>query len=296
MSFLNKIKPYFYFTRNEKKGMSVLMILLLLIISLKILLPILISSDNITEPSFEIVQVKKSNAAAKPVDRTDVYSDLYQVNNQLDPELKVNPNIASYSDLLKIGLSKFAADNLIKYRYKGGRFNSISDLNKIYGVDTVQLFQRRNQIIFSQPGTSSEQKPDKKFKLELNTADSASLQFIPCIGPILALRIIKYRNLLGGFHSVYQLKEVYGIDSTCYHNLSENIQIDTSLIHKLNLNTCSESEFYNHPYISRYQARAIVKYRQYEGEFRSVYQLKQNYILSNADFQKATKYLYLGKD
>ena len=48
--------------------------------------------------------------------------------------------------------------------------------------------------------------------VELNMADTTTLKKVPGIGPVFANRIVKYRNLLGGFYAVSQLREVYGID------------------------------------------------------------------------------------
>ena len=52
--------------------------------------------------------------------------------------------------------------------------------------------------------------------VELNTADTTILKKVPGIGSTFARRIMKYRELLGGFYDVSQLAEVYGIDEERY--------------------------------------------------------------------------------
>ena len=47
--------------------------------------------------------------------------------------------------------------------------------------------------------------------VEINTADSAELMRLNGIGASFSRRIVKYRNLLGGFISKEQLLEVYGM-------------------------------------------------------------------------------------
>ena len=55
--------------------------------------------------------------------------------------------------------------------------------------------------------------------VELNTADTTILKKVPGIGSTFARRIMKYRELLGGFYDVSQLAEVYGIDEERYQAL-----------------------------------------------------------------------------
>lgn len=101
--------------------------------------------------------------------------------------------------------------------------------------------------------------------LELNTADTAALKKIPGIGSVFSNRIVKYRNLLGGFYSVAQLSEVYGIDEDRYHALKGWFSADPTLIHKRSLNTLSADSLYRHPYLSRPQVRAILQQRRQKG-------------------------------
>lgn len=102
--------------------------------------------------------------------------------------------------------------------------------------------------------------------LELNTADTTVLKKIPGIGTTFSNRIIKYRNLLGGFYSVTQLSEVYGIDEDRYQALKEWFTADPQLIRKRSLNTLPADSLYRHPYLSKPQARAILRQRQQKGK------------------------------
>lgn len=47
--------------------------------------------------------------------------------------------------------------------------------------------------------------------VEINTADSAMFEHLRGIGPTLAKRIVAYRSALGGFVSVNQIAEVWGL-------------------------------------------------------------------------------------
>lgn len=101
--------------------------------------------------------------------------------------------------------------------------------------------------------------------IELNGADTASLKMIPGIGSVFALRIVKYRNLLRGYASVSQLKEVYGIDSSRYVALIPWFRVDTRHIRKLYVNRLPADSLRRHPYINWKQARVIERLRIQKG-------------------------------
>ncbi|MCQ2350477.1 MAG: helix-hairpin-helix domain-containing protein [Paludibacteraceae bacterium] len=97
--------------------------------------------------------------------------------------------------------------------------------------------------------------------IELNTADTILLQELKGIGPGFARRIFKYREQLGGFYAKEQLLEVYGFSDSLYNLIKERITVDETKIRKRNINTESISTLKRHPYISYYEARAIIEYR-----------------------------------
>lgn len=54
-------------------------------------------------------------------------------------------------------------------------------------------------------------KVEKEFLINVNKANSQELQNLPKIGPIIAKRIIEYRQKNGEFKTLEQLKDVQGI-------------------------------------------------------------------------------------
>lgn len=93
--------------------------------------------------------------------------------------------------------------------------------------------------------------------VELNTADTVTLKKVPGIGSAFANRIVKYRNLLGGFYVVGQLAEVYGIDEERYEAMKSWFSVDRSVINQLHVNQMSAKNLARHPYISYKQALVI---------------------------------------
>lgn len=102
--------------------------------------------------------------------------------------------------------------------------------------------------------------------VELNTADTATLKKIPGIGSAFASRIVKYRNLLGGFYTVRQLSEVYGIDEDKFQTLAPWFSVDTAYIRKLTVNRWQDSSFPKHPYLDFKQVRVLKQLKRQKGK------------------------------
>ncbi len=65
-------------------------------------------------------------------------------------------------------------------------------------------------------------------KINLNSAPAESLIMLPHVGPVIAERIIKYRNQVAGFDSVGQLIEVRGIGPKRLSSLRRYLKINSS--------------------------------------------------------------------
>ncbi len=141
------------------------------------------------------------------------------VDEQVEPVLfPFNPNNASTENLQTLGLSASLARRVENYRGTGGKFKIKSDLKKIYGfpedlysklVDYIQLPDSITHITRN----PIPQKTNPIKRIDLNLADEDELRRLKGIGPVLSGRIVKYRELLGGFISIDQLQEVYGMDT-----------------------------------------------------------------------------------
>jgi DNA uptake protein ComE-like DNA-binding protein len=123
---------------------------------------------------------------------------------------------------------------------------------------TIKTFKQPKERVNNKPKTD---KYAIGTKVELNSADTTILKKVPGIGSVFSNRIVKYRDLLGGFHSVSQLSEVYGIDSERYETLQNWFVIDDSFITPLNVNYIPVDSLVKHPYINYRQAYAIERFR-----------------------------------
>lgn len=91
---------------------------------------------------------------------------------------------------------------------------------------------------------------------ELNTADSVALEAIRGIGPYYASRIIRYREQLGGYHSIEQLKELkmqyFDVDSSAHF-----FTVNPALIVKRDLNVLEFKTVLSHPYLEYNDVKRI---------------------------------------
>jgi competence ComEA-like helix-hairpin-helix protein len=208
-----------------------------------------------------------------------------------------DPNTASLQDLQSLGLSQKLVNRIVNYRLRGGKFRIKSDLRKIYGLDS-STFLKLNAFI-NLPDSISTSTPTVSLRktiplepFDLNTADTAKLVKLYGIGPRLSKRIIAYRNRLGGFISMDQLNEVYGLDTAAINLLRKRSFIsDDFKPRMININVADQKELNSLPYIKFNLAKSITAYRFQHGEFKSVEELKRIALMDTSVFEKIKPYL-----
>jgi DNA uptake protein ComE-like DNA-binding protein len=127
--------------------------------------------------------------------------------------------------------------------------------------------------------------------IDLNYCDSASLEGLPGIGPVLSSRIIKYRNLIGGFVSVGQLREVYGLSEETFEMISSRLKADSSAVRKININNAEFKDLIRHPYLKRNEINAILKYRELNGNITDIVSMTENNLITPETANKIRGYL-----
>ena len=128
--------------------------------------------------------------------------------------------------------------------------------------------------------------------VELNSADTTRLKQLRGIGSGYAKMIVSYREILGGFYKAEQLLEVYKFPDETYQKIKNQLQVDTTLIRKIKVNTATVKELKAHPYISYYQALSIVENRELQVEMRynCLYDMVVDEDLKEEDILKVAPY------
>lgn len=124
--------------------------------------------------------------------------------------------------------------------------------------------------------------------LDLNTLDSTGLVQLPGIGPATAIKIIRYRERLGGYTQISQLTEIEGLPDSL---MKWFIITDTVPIRKVPVNKATLTELRRHPYLDFYQARAIVEFRNERGMIKGPGQLSFMEEFSAQDLDRLIPYL-----
>lgn len=219
-----------------------------------------------------------------------------------------DPNLASREELIQLGFPSRAAENLLRYRSKGGYLARPTDLQKIYALP-AHLYEQLLPFVRIEdkaaatdtayladpplPVNTSEAKaavPSLPVIIHINQATAAEWQLLRGIGPVLSQRIVRFRDKLGGFYGVEQLAETYGLPDSTFQRIRAQLK-EGPLLRYVYINSATEADLQAHPYISRQQARVIVAYRREHGPFSTAADLLKIRVLSPEEVDRLTPYL-----
>lgn len=297
-------KDFFYYSKTERQGIIVLVILILGVgITSKLLFSHQEEGANPKDQKEFEEEYRKFMASVQEVKQNKYYSGDFRTSYS-EREITLapfDPNTADSLTFLHLGLPSWMVKNILRYRSKQGRFRRPEDFKKIYGLTEKQFQTLRPYICIAErvPQKDTIQllsefkvKHDSLFKyppgtiLELNKADTAELKKIPGIGSGIARMIVNYRTRLGGFSRIEQLQEI--------HLKAEKLRawfaIDKSLIHPINLNKASIERLMHHPYLNFYQAKVIVEYRKNRGKLNSFKELSLYEEFTPKDLERISVY------
>jgi DNA uptake protein ComE-like DNA-binding protein len=249
------VREYFTFSRSERRGIMVLLILIVIVILGKSLLSYVYRPGRTDFSAYrkEIAQFEASLREQPDgiySERYDAERSPYQVNRRESGDSGTN-RIMEPSVPGRPGAGQMAGST----HYGSG--NRLSE----------------------------------PVMVNLNRSDSLELMKIKGIGPVLSRRIVKYRYLIGGFMLREQLLEVYGINSDNYGLIAPQVFIDTAGTRYIDLNTTDLETLCRHPYLDAYQARAIISYRELQGRFTHAGQLVEENLLPEETYNRIRDYL-----
>ena len=279
--FQNSLKDYFSLSYKVKRGLMVLFVLMIAEIITLAYLHYMPGSTEVVDFTDFKNEIDKFYVSAKSKQTNtgeSVTSESeYKIASEKDPVLKAelfhfNPNHLKEKDWQRLGFSEKQIQSIKNYESKGGVFKTKADVKKMYAISETEFNSIASYIDLPdklKPEFRTLEKKSKPFLIvDIGTADSTELGALPMVGDYLAYKIYSYREKLGGFYSINQLKEVYGLrDSTYLIILPHVILADSTNLRKINLNTAGYNELNQHPYIDSKIANVILAYRKQHGRF-----------------------------
>jgi competence protein ComEA len=302
------VRNYFTFNNREKRGLYVLILLLVLLSTIHLVIRLQPAEQLAISEEQESLLAAFDQAQSSVSSDTDVVDSAINQGSLDKIEWKsFDPNIVTVEELMSLGLDSTIAHRLVKYRSKGGKFKDANDLRKIYGMDSSWIETANTHMSFpegiivkhtqptwaiNQPKDTIKSKMRKAVpKVELNAVDSATLVQLPWIGPFYAKEIVKLRSGLGGFRSYEQLLAVYKIRDEAIESIIDHSTLDTSLIQRININEVDLKRLGYHPYLTWKQARIIINYRDQHGDYRTVKDIQKTLVISDSVYLKIAPYL-----
>ncbi len=230
-----------------------------------------------------------------------------------------DPNELPTEQWVMLGLSEKQADAIHRYEAHGGKFRTKRDLARMRVIDPdlfaqwepyIQLpdslVRQQRERFTREPWPKDTARWERKVpgemagraqQVELNTADSATLVAVNGIGPAFARSILRYRDRLGGFTTIEQLREVPILRDKpdAVEKLMAKLLVDPSMARQLKLNTCSVEDLAKHPYMNWKVAKALIAYRAQHGPFLRVEDISQCVLVTDSIRERIAPYLTVGE-
>ena len=309
------VHDYLSYTSKERMGIFILLALIVLCLVIPFLYPYLHHEKQYDQSKFknEIARLKVHKSDSSPGKKyysknfdEDDFNDFVQPSEKIYPKVQAevfyfDPNTATPNDWKRLGIREKTIETIQKYLSKGGHFYKPEDINKIWGLRPEDIKRLLPYVTIALKKTEYAQNnvqsnhalyvPKTIQPLDINTADTTALIALPGIGSKLAQRIVNFRDKLGGFNSVDQVSETFGLPDSTFQKIKSRLFSTNIHVKKININTALLDEMKTHPYIRYNLANAIIQYRTQHGNFSSVGDLKKIVLITDDVYKKVEPYV-----
>ena len=295
---MDSLRKWFSFSKGERVAIITILALILLLILACLFRPSrkslsdesLHNLDSLLALRHVAIELQQQQQAEKPQEVAELHP------------FPFNPNTLTEEEWLQMGLTDRQVRNIMNYKAKGGKFYSKNDLGKLYTISEEEFAQLESFIVLPEvargrsgkstssrggvstgsttaPGsTTAAAVPTEKKAVpivDLNTVDSTTLVELPQIGPYTAVRIIEFREKLGGFIDKEQLRDVKGMDDARFAAIQPYINLAAVEIRKVDVNRADFKTLVHHPYLNYEQVKRIVNQREKRGMIKNWAQLEE---------------------
>ncbi len=291
---MDSLRKWFSFSKGERVAIITILALILLLILACVFRP---SRQSLSDESLHNLDSLLALRQAAIELQQRQQAEKSQEVVELHP-FPFNPNTLTEEEWLQMGLTDRQVRNIMNYKAKGGKFYSKNDLGKLYTISEEEFAQLEPFIVLpevsrgkntktsaksgvstgSSTATGPTTVPSEKKPIpivDLNTVDSTTLVELPQIGPYTAVRIIEFREKLGGFIDKEQLRDVKGMDDARFAAIQPYINLDAVEIRKVDVNRADFKTLVHHPYLNYEQVKRIVNQREKRGMIKNWAQLEE---------------------
>ena len=307
---------YLAFSRRDRVGILTLLVIILAVLVLPALVTPGASKSPVAADTTWMASVSRIQENATESQPVAYNSPSYNNNSshyQFDRSVNsypsgtkgelfpFDPNTLSPAGWKKLGLRDKTIGTIQNYLAKGGHFYKPEDLSRVYGLfkdeyDRLAPYIRieNTERVFTQQSKETftpRPKTERYVAIDINTADTSAYIALPGIGSKLAARIVNFRDKLGGFHSISQVAETFGLPDSTFQKVKQYLRLDNPQVKKINVNTATIDELKAHPYIRYSLANPIIAYRKEHGAFAKLEDLKKVMAVTEEVYGKIVPYL-----
>ena len=279
MSF-SSISDYFKFSREQRASLFVLLSIIIILQMVYFYVDFSVSATNFPEK-------QKWLSLQSQID------SLKQKKFDYVPKIyPFNPNFITDYKGYKLGMSVLEIDRLFAFRKENKYVNSAKEFQAVTKVSDSLLKVMapnfkfpdwvNNKKEFKNYSNSAFAKKGKIVMIDINQASKEDLIKIYGIGEALSIRILKLKESLGGFVSMEQMKEVWGLSPEVVENLNAHFKISVlPNLKKIDINNASIKELSQFPYFNYSISKKIITYRSMNGDIKNIEDLTKIIALSN---------------
>ncbi|QBN19999.1 ComEA family DNA-binding protein [Flavobacterium nackdongense] len=265
------ISSLFKFSRAQRSG---LFILFSLIVGLQ-LLYFFIDFTTIS---------KSSREQEKWLSLQSQIDSLKQAKLDYVPKVyPFNPNFISDYKGYKLGMSVAQIDRLFAFRKQNKYVNSAQEFQAVTQVSDSLLNvmapyfkfpdwvnKKKEFVVYKKYDKSAFAKKEKLVIIDINQATQGDLIKIYGIGEAISLRILKFKESLGGFVSMEQMNDVWGLSPEVVENLNTHFKVSANpKVKKIDINNASIKELSLFPYFKYPISKNIVTFRSMNGDIKN---------------------------
>jgi DNA uptake protein ComE-like DNA-binding protein len=274
MSF-KTIPTYFKFTKEQRTGIFFLFLII-------VVLQLVYFFVDFSTVSKEYPEKQKWLSLQPEMDSLKM-----DAKNSKPKIYLFNPNFITDYKGYKLGMSVQEIDRLLAFRKENKYVNSSKEFQNVTKISDSLLNVMAPYFKF--PDWVNNKKQSAKFKeytayqnkafakkekivlIDINQATKEDLVKIYGIGEAISVRILKQKETLGGFVSMEQMKDVWGLSPEVIENLNTHFKVSVfPNFKKIDVNNATLKELSQFYYFRYALAKEIVIYRSMRGNIKNI--------------------------